>query len=446
MPYRRGMSNKVSIRKQPTPIISRTLPDGTLIEALYDRRAASTRLAVAAPGSGVSVVPYFDLATGERLVPYSPDNNLLEAACVLLPSDIGDFRDKGDVLEDIRTYLHRYVDLSPLFEDIAAYYVLLTWVYDAFSELPYLRFRGDYGTGKSRALITIGSICYKPFFASGASTVSPIFHVLDTFGGTLILDEADFRFSDATADLTKILNNGNMRGLPVLRTMTNKNQELNPRAFRVFGPKIIGMRESFADCALESRFLTEDTGKRPLRSDIPIHLPESLHTDALVLRNRLLAWRFHARYLVGPNASRVIEGIEPRLNQTALALLSLVDDADLRQRIRDELVGEEARVLQERASTYEATMLSCVMDGLEGASSVSVSVADITRRFNQKMQAEFGKPMSPKWVGGILRNKLKLTTLKSGGTYIVPCTERSKVQVLAKRYGVVRSLSPGAHL
>ena len=65
-------------------------------------------------------------------------------------------------------------------------------------------FRGDYGTGKTRALLAIGSLCYKPFFASGASTVSPIFHVLDAFGGTLVLDEADLRFSDATADLTKI--------------------------------------------------------------------------------------------------------------------------------------------------------------------------------------------------------------------------------------------------
>ena len=41
---------------------------------------------------------------------------------------------------------------------------------------------------------------------SGASTVSPIFHVLEAFNPTLVLDEADFKFSDATADLAKILN------------------------------------------------------------------------------------------------------------------------------------------------------------------------------------------------------------------------------------------------
>ena len=105
---------------------------------------------------------------------------------------------------------------------MATYYVLLTWLYDAFNELPYLRLRGDYGSGKTRALLILGSLCYKGFFASGASTVSPIFHTLDAFRGTLIFDEADFRFSDERAEVVKILNNGNVRGLPVLRTMMNR--------------------------------------------------------------------------------------------------------------------------------------------------------------------------------------------------------------------------------
>jgi hypothetical protein len=104
--------------------------------------------------------------------------------------------------------------------------------------------------------------------------------VLEAFQGTLVLDEADLRFSDATADLTKILNNGNMVGLPVLRTMSNRYRELNPQAFRVFGPKLVAMRRSFDDRALESRFLTEETGGRTLRSDIAIQLPDIVGADS----------------------------------------------------------------------------------------------------------------------------------------------------------------------
>jgi len=297
----------------PTPTISRTLPDGTLIEALYDAATTATSLAISSPSGQVVIVPFLDLLTGERLVPYAPTNNLIASGCVLLPSDVGDFGDKAELVEAVRAFLHRYVDLTPAFAEIATHYVLLTWVYDAFNELGYLRFRGDYGTGKTRALLAVGSLCYKPFFASGASTVSPIFHVLDAFGGTLVLDEADLRFSDATADLTKILNNGNVKGLPVLRTMINRHRELNPTAFKVFGPKLIAMRERFTDRALESRFLTEETGGRPLRADIPIHTPEDLKVEALALRNKLLAWRFAARRTVGPDPSRLVAGIEPRL-------------------------------------------------------------------------------------------------------------------------------------
>ena len=170
-----------------------------------------------------------------------------------MPSEPVDHGGKEALLADIEAYLHRYVDLSPLFEKNAAHYVLLTWVYDAFNELPYLRFQGEYGSGKTRALIALGSVAYKGFFASGASTVSPIFHTLDTFGGTLVLDEADLRFSDKTADLVKILNNGTVRGLPVLRTLQNRQKEFNPAAFHVFGPKVIAMRGRFSDPALESR-------------------------------------------------------------------------------------------------------------------------------------------------------------------------------------------------
>ena len=338
-------------------------------------------------------------------MPYSADNNLIANDCVLLPSAVGEFVDKPALLAGVQTFLHRYVDLPPTFEAIAAHYVLLSWVYDAFNELPYLRFRGDYGTGKTRALLVIGSICYKPFFASGASTVSPIFHIQDAFQGTLVLDEADFRFSDATAQLAKVLNNGTTRGMPVLRTMANRNRELNPQAFRVFGPKIIAMREHFSDLALESRFLTHETSGRSLRDDVPVHLPEVFKSEALALRNTLLAWRFRSRFSIGPDPSRAAHGVAPRYRQTSLALLSLVDDGELRDLIGRELAGEEARVLQERADTLEAAMLSAIIETFENAGGSHATIKDIAARFNAAAGNELAHEMSNKWVGGFIRTK-----------------------------------------
>lgn len=421
------------------PAVSRVLDDGTLIELLHDGAKAETAFAVATPGESPRTVPHIDLHGGGRLIPYSAQNNLITSGCVLLPSDIGDFGDKGDLIEEVRGFLHRYVDLSPLFEEIAPYYVLLSWVYDAFKELPYLRFRGDYGTGKTRALLAVGSLCYKPFFASGASTVSPIFHILDAFRGTLVLDEADFRFSDSTAELTKVLNNGTVDGLPVLRTMSNRHRELNPQAFRVYGPKLIAMRRAFSDQALESRFLTEETGGRPLRSDIPIHTPEGLAKEAQALRNKLLGWRFAAHCSAGPDPTRLIDGAEPRLNQTALALLSLVDDAGTRERIAAGLLGDLEAVKAERSNSMEAVMLRALLEAFAVSTGSSVPVGEIASRFNERAGSELGQVMTNKWIGSFLRTRLHLRTMKTSGVYAVPRSECTRIEALAVRVGVTRS-------
>ena len=417
---------------QPTPTVSRVCQDGALVEALYDPAGPSTRLAIrSVDGSIFEAEGYGD--SDERLVAYSPRNNLLATGCVLLPSAVGDFGDKEDLVADIRGFLHRYVELSPAFEEIAPYYVLLTWVYDAFNELPYLRFRGEFGTGKTRALIAVGSLCYKPFFASGASTVSPIFHVLDAFGGTLLLDEADFRFSDATAELTKILNNGTVRGLPVLRTMTNRHRELNPTAFRVFGPKIVAMREGFSDRALESRFFTERMGRRAMRADIPLHRPESLSEEALHLRNRLLGWRFAARASIAPDPARALAGASPRLNQVALALLSLVDDAAVRDRIATHLAAADEPCARE-AESLDARLVRVVHRAFLAAVSPQVSIAHVTEKFNNSLDS-FYIPYTAKAVGAMVR-RLGLSTTKSRGVYVLSQSERAKVAALALRMGI----------
>ncbi|MDI6625914.1 MAG: hypothetical protein QME55_14375, partial [Brevundimonas sp.] len=420
----------------PTPTVSRVLPDGRLIELLYDPDRRATALAMTGADGTITVQDGIELADGERLVPYAADNNLIATGCVLLPSAVGTFTSQAALVAAVQAFLHRYVDLSPTFEAIAAHYVLLTWVYDAFHELPYLRLRGDYGTGKTRALTAIGALCYKPFFASGASTVSPIFHVLDAFGGTLVLDEADFRFSDATAPLSKILNNGNTAGLPVLRTMTNRHKELNPRAFRVYGPKLVAMRHSFADRALESRFLTEETGQRPLRPEIPIQTPPELHREALDLRNRLLAWRLTQRATIRPAPERQAVGVDPRLNQTALSLLSLMEDPALRARVHEEMGREQRRLSAERASSPEGLLVQALAELFADPARGRVTVSAVTEAFNRLGAESRTPPASPRQVGWRLRERLKLSTTKSNGVFVVPPGERAKVEALAARYGI----------
>lgn len=440
------MSDRQSAeREKPNAIAtaSAVLEDGRILETVYDPLVRSTYLAVGESGEW-SLVSDVTLPAGERLVPYRPTNNLIRHNVVLLPSKPEEYGSTADLFAEVRAYLHRYVDLSPSFLAVASYYVLLCWLYDAFEELPYLRFQGDYGTGKTRALLVLGSICYKPFFASGASTVSPIFHTLDAFRGTLIFDEADFRFSDEKAELVKILNNGNVRGMPVLRTVQDRNREFNPRAFQVFGPKVVAMRGSYDDRALESRFVTEEMGRGSVRSDIPINLPPEHREEALQLRNKLLLYRFRNLHRVKPNSALVLPGLEARLNQVLVPLLSVMEDEESRIKLRELAERSSGRTSAERGLSLEAQVLSVLRELSRSADGPRVPLAQLAERFMEQHGAEYGGRVSPRWIGQVLRKRLHLSPVKSHGVYVVPLSDAERLRALYTRYGLLDSESQDA--
>ena len=418
------------------PAVSRRLRGGGLLELIYQPDTRRTAFAVFRDGK-VSVESSLEADAGERLVPVPATNNLIKHRALLLPEKPEPYGSTGELIEAIRQYLFRYVDLSERFQRIASYYVLLTWVYDAFNELPYLRLRGDFGSGKTRALVVIGSICYKAFFASGASTVSPIFHILDTFRGTLIFDEADFRFSDEKSELVKIFNNGNAKGFPVLRTAVTVKREFDPRAFNVFGPKIVAMRRSFEDPALESRFLTEEMGQRSLRDDIPINLPDAQKEEARSLRNRLLMYRFQSLDRIRVDESLVDRSLSPRLNQILVPLLSIIDDERLQDEVRDSVKSFDQALYAERSASAEAGVLEILAEILSEPGRASIPVSEVTVAFVARFGQEYERPITNRFVGGILRKRLRLLTYKSHGVYIIPAAEKSKVNQLCIRYGVI---------
>jgi hypothetical protein len=422
-------------KRQTIPSASAVLEDGALVEMVFRPELRRTLFAIYNAGRW-TLQDGIDLGSDARLLPYSPNNNLIKNDVVLFPSGPCIYESEQQLVADVQQFIHRYVDFSPAFEKVATYYVLLTWLYDAFNELPYLRLRGDYGSGKTRALLTIGSLCYRGFFASGASTVSPIFHTLNAFKGTLIFDEADFRFSDERAEIVKILNNGNVRGLPVLRTMMNQQREFNPQAFHVFGPKIVATRGSYDDKGLESRFITEEMGTRQLRSDIPINLPESFKEEARELRNKLLLYRFHRRMESKIDESLVDPKLEPRLNQILLPLLSVVSDEHLRTELRSMALEAQHGLVADRGLLVEAQVLEILAELVAGSQRPVVPVADIVAEFIERYEFEYERPITNRWIGSILRKRLNIGTYKSHGVYVVPTGDRSKIELLCARYGV----------
>lgn len=424
-----------SNNKNNLPTVSTTLNTGELVELIYDPEQKTTAFAVG-NDRAYRIEENITLPNGQHLVPYSPQNNLIKHGVVVLASCPEEYGSEANLIADIQGFIHRYVDVSESFERISAYYVLFSWLYDCFNELPYLRLRGDYGSGKTRYLLTVGSLCRFGFFASGASTVSPLFHILDTFKGTLILDEADFRFSDEKAQIVKILNNGNVSGMPVLRTIMNKDKEFNPRAFHVFTPKIIATRGYYEDPALESRFITEEMGTRRIRSNIPLNLPTAYKDEARTLRNKLLLFRLRTFGVKKINDRLANPAIEPRLNQIFVPLLSVISDQALQRELGEVAQKIHKELIADRRLNVEADVLEIIKELFEATEECKVSVKNIAKALQERYESDYGRHISSKWVGGIIRRKLHLHTEKSHGVYIIPFTEALQLQRLYEKYGL----------
>lgn len=383
---------------------------------------------------------------GEReYLPLPSTHMLVDKGVILFPSETTSYLNEIELLAEVRAFIHKYVDISEEFEQISSYYVLLTWLYDKFYELPYLRARGDYGSGKSRFLKTVGSICYKPIFTGGATTASPIFRIIDEVKGTLILDEADFAKSDMTSDIVKILNTGYQKGMAVLRSEGKGTFEV--KAYEVFGPKIIATRESFADNALESRFLVEEMGKSTLRANIPRDTRKEFDDEARNLRNKLLKWRFDNYFVDIKIKDTVIAGIHPRLNQIVIPLLSVIKDPIAEESLKEFIIKYNDELIADRGLTKESDIVFSILKlEHEGFNKKDFTVKEISDEVNKLIDDEIDQ-IKPRKMGWYLRKKLQLKTSKMRTGYVLNLNQnRDRINLLKERYGVTDTEVRGEHV
>jgi hypothetical protein len=371
---------------------------------------------------------------GKTYRPYQPTSGFIKKNVVLFPSLPCPYENDEEIINEIKTFIHKYLDVSEAYENIATYYVLFTWLYDKFNEVPYLRALGDYGSGKSRLLQTVGSLCYKPIFTGGATTTSPIFHILDEIQGTLILDEADMRVSDMRTDIIKILNSGYQKGSNVMR-MGGKNMD-DLKIFNVFGPKIVATRELFNDRALESRFLVEDMGKGTLRRDIPKSTGDSFQKEAELIRNKLLMWRMLNYFSTVEYSDEHIDGVHPRLNQIIAPLISIIKDKQIIENLKDFIVEYDDAIKEDRGLSIESQIVFAILKLEHETLSQVVTTNEITKTLN-KLIGENGDHLTPRKVGDYLKNKLQLKTYKTYKGFIFSFNKnRLRLDFWKLRYGI----------
>lgn len=355
--------------RKPTRQTSFFVNEGTLFEQIY-LGGKSLFLAFDTATGEAIIMPFIELE-GEIIEPISGED--VEFGAVRLPSGVEEYGDTLTLLAEIEAHIHRYLDVSQNYLKFAAYYALLSWLYDRFHTLPYLRALGDTGCGKSRFLDVIGGLCYKAISASGCVTPAPIYRMLRKWQGTLVLDEADMKNSDEYNEVVTILNCGFEKNRPVIRATKDNPDKV--QILPVYGPKVFATRRRFKDVALEARCLTEIMRETD-RDDIPPVLGRTFFEEQQKLRNKLLLFRLRNYFKVDPEAAAALnfDGIEPRLRQISEAFTSLfANEPEVLKEYKQFIFNHQRELIEQRAATKTGQVVEALFELLEERGRTSVT-------------------------------------------------------------------------
>jgi hypothetical protein len=410
----------------PTAYYYIRLPDGTL-----DRRASIN-------------------IGGIQYMPINPmDDENISKGTVLFPSGIEEYGSETALLADIRAFLHKWFDMEPFWERIVSYYILFTWFYDAgFETIPYLRALGDYGTGKTRFIESAGFLCYRPMMISGGDSDSVIFRMIDTYHGTMIVDEADFGDSAANALIAKIINMGN-RQLGNIKRLDGDN-DYKVKVFKVFCPKVFAARYEFGDDALGSRCITKFMTKSDPRRDVPRDTDPSFRTAAQIIRNKLAHYRLKTWRPVEIDHTLTDYTIMARLSQITLALRTIIKDPEALAELDTYIKLYNQSLIGERRMTDQAIIvhaLARIYHGLDQPNTMIKVQPDFTLKHiaevAQELMAELDpeRKLTSKSISPIIRNQLGITargrdnSRGGGGAATIIVNEQDLAQLMA-RYGI----------
>ncbi|HPS41036.1 MAG TPA: toprim domain-containing protein [Anaerolineaceae bacterium] len=452
---------------------------GWMVEYLYDLDEHKSSLAWKDPegkiGSGTEVV-----IEGQKYVAMPPTDTFKNQG-ILFPSNLGTLKTTGELVGYIEAYINSvYLLNDRLSGKIMAYYVVLTWLYDCFNTIPYLRAMGEAGAGKSELMRRVGMVCYRLMIANGAGTAASLFRSVERYRGTVFIDEADLERSDASADVVKFLNLGAMRNNPIWRLEEvigeGGKKEYQERMYTTFCPKLIAMRKDFRDDAVGSRSLTFKIQPREtmelLAAKVPLEINNDMRARAQALRNLLLRWRLeHWQPEIPVDPAFYDLDISSRLNQVTGPLMAVARDdptlqAEMRRFLREyyaELTVTKsmtipARVIEALWKVYKYPDLRKEMI-VTDADGERMLVGQVTRIANEiidemnsggdekedEQQTHKNKKdeLSPQRIGRLIREELQLRVSGRTNKGFYVYWDQVRMEAVAKRYGInVEEIGP----
>jgi hypothetical protein len=171
------------------------------------------------------------------------------------------------------------------------------------------------------------------------------------------------------------------------------------------------------------------------RGKVPLALPGSFREETLRLRNKLLTFRFRKYGKTGVDETVAELALEPRLAQVIMPIAGIVENEPAKERLMQFVRERNQQIIEERGESLEGYVTQALIDLWEDEVIPMKKIAEVV---NEQHLSSGKYKISPRKVGSIVRNSLKLTSVKTSAGYCVQVNPSGtdKLMKAAQRYGI----------
>jgi hypothetical protein len=282
------------------------------------------------------------------------------------------------VVQDLITFIRRYVVLSPAQLLVTSLWVVHSHAVDAAESSPYLAVTSpEPGCGKTRYLEVLEMVVARPWLAVTPSE-AVVYRRIEALVPTLLMDEVDAVFSPKVAErhegLRALLNSGNRRGATVPRCLGTSAEIVE---FHTFCPKVLAGIGTLPD-TISSRSVPIRLERRTKNQELEVFRRRDVEPAGEKLRDRIEVWA--ARHETALAAARpdMPQQMSDRMQDGCEPLLAIADVLHLGSQARKALLALLTAVRLDSQETMQLTLLRDVHSVLNGHRSIS-SRALLTR-------------------------------------------------------------------
>ena len=229
--------------------------------------------------------------------------------------------DGAALLDEIASFITRYVSVPAELADTVALWIPVTWIHARLEISPFLNLTSaTKRCGKSLLLEVLGEFVYRPLPVGGRITSAALFRTIGQYAPTLLLDEADTYLRDDD-ELRGVVNGSQRRSTAYVLRCVGDDHE--PRQFVTWCPKAIAGIGAVPDTVRDRSIVLRLERRTP---NVSLASWRDRDKDAVeTLCRKLTQWiaDFEASIVAGLSAVEFPSGLHDRARDAWEALLAI---------------------------------------------------------------------------------------------------------------------------